>query len=487
MAVDQQPPAESQKWMDVYGAKTGHFVEDGQHLSQPAGSSVNHGGQNEVKIEADSSSKAQGYTVQNERGAAEAQSNTKPKPKIGLASSRWASKKAEPGQQKSEKQKQKMPVVKKLEPLAESSVSMTMVVTKRELSPPASSEISSTLPIWFKMPDPATSKAPVMPQGPIEAPDPDPASSTPQLLIDVSTPVAAQTPVKAQNLVTAPAAITAPQPTPDIPHHDPSGKDPVFQWLDSEWDARMAKQRRREIGIKTNFRQVMERDLPQIAEIYNHEAKTSYNVPDQKPLDIEAFHRLLDSCRAHKLPFIIAKKEHSDKVYGFALMQVADRGLMGSHSTRAALCGKLLVLVHNRYRHRNLGSALLDAMLTFCSVNYTKQVGWSFYNIGNNPIYKFAKDSARAWFYADLEVVLPSTPLGPGTRVEDTEEYQSLIKHLEPFNMQLVHHEVSLYRDDRFGRGNWLDKLTFRHQCRDVEYSNNPCKIVSKKPSSKPW
>ncbi|KAL7626978.1 hypothetical protein AAE478_003753 [Parahypoxylon ruwenzoriense] len=232
------------------------------------------------------------------------------------------------------------------------------------------------------------------------------------------------------------------------------------------------KKNSREIRVPCHLRPAVESDMERVAEIYNEEVRSSYKLPDKFPVVASKFRQLLYGCLMQGLPFFVAvegwhgHKNCDNYVVGFALVDVVLRGIMGSYSTHGAPCGKITIVVEPEFRRQNICSALLDAVLICCSSRYTARLGYEIVNPDKDPRFLCAASNVREWHHVEMEVPIPSK--GPHNNFEDGEDSRWIFDYLAKyFDMDLVHWDEKIYRDDRFG-GVWLDRLTFRHQCRDL-------------------
>ncbi|KAI1653147.1 hypothetical protein F4813DRAFT_400286 [Daldinia decipiens] len=227
----------------------------------------------------------------------------------------------------------------------------------------------------------------------------------------------------------------------------------------------------REIRVPCHLRPAMRNDMMQVAALYNEEVDASYKLPDKRQVGHHKWFNIYDGCSTEKMPFFVAvdgwynaAASNDGPVIAFAVMDVAVRGIFGSYKTHAAPCGKLTVVVHPDYRRQNVCSALLDAVFSCCSTYYSSREGYVFVNKDKDPRYMTPNYNVRQWSYIDIEVVVPSG--SSKKEVEQNERFKWVAKYLsEYFDMSIVYHDEKLYRDDRY-TNLWLDRITFRHQCR---------------------
>ncbi|KAI1143815.1 hypothetical protein F5Y05DRAFT_7146 [Hypoxylon sp. FL0543] len=228
----------------------------------------------------------------------------------------------------------------------------------------------------------------------------------------------------------------------------------------------------RQIRIPNHLRPARLEDMEQVAALYNMEVKASYKLPDKLPVSTYTFVGIHAACVTQNLPFFVAidgwydKKKKTQRVVGFIVVDILAKGICGSYQTQATSCGKLTVLVHPDFRRKNICSAMLDAVFFCCSMNYSARLGYEIVNPEKDLRHMIPKHNPRKWHSLDIEVVVPS-----GSSKEDTQrsdEFKWISNYLTSyFQMQLVCHDEKLLRDDRLDSSSpWLDRLTFRHQCR---------------------
>ncbi|KAI1807882.1 hypothetical protein F4811DRAFT_572616 [Daldinia bambusicola] len=229
----------------------------------------------------------------------------------------------------------------------------------------------------------------------------------------------------------------------------------------------------REIRVPCHLRPARQGDMMQVAALYNEEMNASYKTIDKRQVALDKWVHIYNGCYTEKMPFFVAVEgwynksaENNGPVIAFAVMDVAVRGVFGSYKTHAAPCGKLTVIVHPDYRRRNICSALLDAVFSCCSTYYESREGYEFVNEDKDCRYMTPGRNPRKWNFIDIEAVIPS---GHSKRaVEHNERFKWMASYLSQyFDMTVVYHDEKLYCDDRY-IDLWLDRITFRHQCRPL-------------------
>ncbi|KAI0480697.1 hypothetical protein GGR56DRAFT_671789 [Xylariaceae sp. FL0804] len=184
-------------------------------------------------------------------------------------------------------------------------------------------------------------------------------------------------------------------------------------------------------------------DMEGVATIYNMEVQ-GIKVADRNPVGVDKFHNVLAGCRTQNMPFVVALGGYAEQdktdyhpVIGFAVVDTATRGIQGAYQTHGDIAGKLIVIVHPEYRHARIGTALMDV-------------------IEYNP---------RKWWYLEVNVHIQSGINEETTR--QSEEFQWISKWLEDRFMFLLHaYDRNALRDSRQEIHPWIDRLTFRHDCR---------------------
>ncbi|KAI1457659.1 hypothetical protein F4805DRAFT_168942 [Annulohypoxylon moriforme] len=226
----------------------------------------------------------------------------------------------------------------------------------------------------------------------------------------------------------------------------------------------------REIKIPVHLRPAFPKDMPQIAKIYNMEIGTTPALQDKRPVTASEFRELYEDACKNNLPFIVAVKgwfgpaKDVGPVIGFAVMDTAIKGIMGSRATHAEGAGKLTVVVDRGYRRLNICSAMIDAILYCCSVNYTARLGYQIVNPNNDRTLMKPMYNPRQWNSIDIEVVVWT-----GTDKKSAEadpRYKWISEYLDKyFQMSLVSRDVAIYKVNN----KWFDRVTFRHRCRPTD------------------
>ncbi|KAI2637403.1 hypothetical protein GGS21DRAFT_489179 [Xylaria nigripes] len=225
-----------------------------------------------------------------------------------------------------------------------------------------------------------------------------------------------------------------------------------------------------EVKIPCHLRPARGLDMGDIQAIYNQEIEDGYSVMDTKPVSIESFQAIYRQCLAENVPFVVAvegwhgTEDTHEEVIGFALLTAVDRGIAGSHETLSSCGGRLLVIVKPEYRRNKIGTALIDVLMTSCSNRYTSKGGYQYVNPTESSITLRDRKRRRKWWYLDIDMMIRSA--GNESRTRKGEEFQWIADFLElKFFLLLKNYDERRSFDPR--RMIWLDKLTFRHTCRD--------------------
>ncbi|KAI5864479.1 hypothetical protein GGS23DRAFT_595212 [Durotheca rogersii] len=225
----------------------------------------------------------------------------------------------------------------------------------------------------------------------------------------------------------------------------------------------------RKVRMPCHIRPAVAGDMEQVMQMYNDEAATKHTLPDKEVTSIQRFRALFEQFVVEKLPFFVAVRglksgnTDGDLIIGFALVDVQLRGLIGSRQTLGSACGKITVVVEPVFRRHNIGSALLDAIMTCCAPWYPTRLGYLIVNPDRDERHWGAEHNPRKWDYIDIETFVPSA--APGEDVKEDKAYGWVSTYLTNFfQMELAHRDERLYKDS--AKGVWLDRLTFRRQCR---------------------
>lgn len=225
-----------------------------------------------------------------------------------------------------------------------------------------------------------------------------------------------------------------------------------------------------EVQTPCHLRPATESDMAAITAIYNQEIVDGHTVMDTKLVGENCFRRIYDQSLAEKMPFIVAVEgwygtisTTPQRVIGFSLVTAVSRGIAGSYDTLSRRGGKLLVIVRPEFRRRKVGTALIDIIVTNCTGWHISKGGYQFVNFTHDWISTEFGRSPRKWWYLELDVMIRSAESEEKAR--NGEEFQWIWNFLEgTFNLFLQHYDEKCFYQDQ--KMQWLDKLTFRRDCR---------------------
>ncbi|CAJ2506148.1 Uu.00g002780.m01.CDS01 [Anthostomella pinea] len=226
-----------------------------------------------------------------------------------------------------------------------------------------------------------------------------------------------------------------------------------------------------EVKVPCHLRPAVESDMPGVAAIYNKEIDEGWRVIDAGKVSPDRFRQLFNGCREEKMPFVVALEGWHDpnitdnRVIGFAFIDAISRGIMGAYSTHSRPGGRLTVVVDSEFRRKKVGTALIDVVMTACSTRYLPKLGHQFVNPLQNRTTMRPEYNSRYWWYIDMVVHIKSEKTEKMTRQGD--EFKWIWDWLEStFVLILIDYDEKCLKDQRQPRGEWLDRLTFRHVCR---------------------
>ncbi|KAL3469670.1 hypothetical protein BJX99DRAFT_68194 [Aspergillus californicus] len=123
----------------------------------------------------------------------------------------------------------------------------------------------------------------------------------------------------------------------------------------------------------------IDKDLPELKEIYNWYSRYSFCSPDAEVFDIGEIHQRIEgSCNAN-LPFIVAidrrstSKKHAEKILGYACAREFDGNHLASQFT-----AELELYVRDGYMNKGIGKCLLDKLLEVCDPTYQPHSSYLF-------------------------------------------------------------------------------------------------------------
>ncbi|KAK8055300.1 hypothetical protein PG993_000527 [Apiospora rasikravindrae] len=220
-----------------------------------------------------------------------------------------------------------------------------------------------------------------------------------------------------------------------------------------------------------------------VAELYKQEVENGWRALDQDTVHAPAWGHILGKCHEHNLPFVVALSGYRDprmpigkaghRVIGFAYLDVASRGVMGSVNTNAKCSGRIYVMVDPQYRRARIGTALLDAVLRTVSPQYSpKEHSYQWENPRDDSTYYECRynnhSEQRQWRSILMEVYVQNH--GTVEKTTQGEEYQAIWNWLEmDLSMNLISHSPMFGRADRLPTSPLLDLLVFEHRCCPAE------------------
>ncbi|KAI0526517.1 hypothetical protein F5B22DRAFT_655668 [Xylaria bambusicola] len=225
-----------------------------------------------------------------------------------------------------------------------------------------------------------------------------------------------------------------------------------------------------EVQIPCHLRPAVESDMEAVAAIYNQEILDGYRMMDTKPVMENDFRRIYGQCLTEKMPFVVAVEgwhgtmdtDHA-RVLGFALVTAVSRGIAGSYDTLSRRGGKLLIIVRPECRRKRIGTALIDIIITNCTGWHMSKGGYQFVNFTHDWISSEFGTNPRKWWYLELEVMIRSAE--NEVKAREGEEFQWIWNFLEAeFNLLLKHYDEKCFYHEQ--KMQWLDKITFRRDCR---------------------
>lgn len=220
-------------------------------------------------------------------------------------------------------------------------------------------------------------------------------------------------------------------------------------------------------------------DMITVAKLYNQEVENGWRALDQDAVNPQSWTQILRNCRDEILPFVVALSGYRDpnvpigqaghQVIGFAYLDIASRGVIGSVRTNTKCSGRLYVMVDPQHRRTRIGTALLDAILRVVSPQYMpKEQSYQWENPRGDSNYFECRSNAhsqkRRWCSILMEVYIQNH--GTRERTKRGDEYQVIWNWLEmDFSMNILSHSPIFGRADRLPTSPLLDQLVFEHRC----------------------
>lgn len=229
--------------------------------------------------------------------------------------------------------------------------------------------------------------------------------------------------------------------------------------------------------IECHLRPAQKEDMSDVAAIYNDEVRNGWRALDQEPVPAEKFRNILAVTHRQGLPFFVALSGWRDpnvpvadaghKVIGFAFVDIAGRGIIGSTETHSETL-RLYVVVERESRRNRVGTAMIDAVLQLVSPQYiAKERAYQFVNPHKNPIYRAIPQNpeVRPWRSVVLEVYVEN--LREKKLTEKGTEYQAVWNWLEEDHRMMLINHLEMCSKASHLSDQWLDRLLFEHKCRN--------------------
>ncbi|KAH8673774.1 hypothetical protein BX600DRAFT_433387 [Xylariales sp. PMI_506] len=216
-----------------------------------------------------------------------------------------------------------------------------------------------------------------------------------------------------------------------------------------------------------------------VADIYNQEVYKGWRALDENPVDAADWQIVLENCRRERMPFIVALsgyrnpnftvEQSNHKVIGFACLDVASRGIVGSVYSRGKHSARIYVMVKPQLRKCRVGTALIDKIFSLSSLSYNKKdPAYQFIDPWMDPLYDSKSFDTGEYRTLLMEIYVKN--LGSKEKTTQGEEYNFIWNFLEDdFQMHLKSHSVGFACAENQGSRIFLDRLIFEHQCRDVD------------------
>ncbi|KAI0969186.1 hypothetical protein F4678DRAFT_473843 [Xylaria arbuscula] len=225
-----------------------------------------------------------------------------------------------------------------------------------------------------------------------------------------------------------------------------------------------------EVQIPCHLRPAVESDIEAITAIYNQEVADGYKLIDTEPVRQEDFRSIYSQSLNEKMPFVVAvagwhgaMDTSHQEVIGFALITAVSRGIAGSYDTSSRRGGKLLVIVKPQCRRKKIGTALMDIIIINCTGWHMPKGGYQFVNFTHDWMSNEYGSSTRTWWYLEMDIMIRSAE--NEERAREGEEFQWIWNFLESkFTLLLKHYDEKCFYHPH--KMYWLDKLTFRRDCR---------------------
>lgn len=298
--------------------------------------------------------------------------------------------------------------------------------------------------------------------------------------------------------------LTHPETRPRVP------KDPELKWRQMNWTSEILRRRkfmrprveppRPPPGVQPlvpcHLRPAEASDMEAVAAIYNSEAIQKF---DSAPLGASDFKKILINTHGHEYPFIVAisgsarvdalkdgiRFESSQPqrkvlppdlkegvVLGFAYLSVWRPGLTGSYTGTGRAALEAHVFVHTSWRHRKIGSALLDRLLASVSLDAKSKDMCDFWDPSRNPAYAAPCQHERYTYKIYMQYLVQTKfNIKEGVwEVQENKDDVAWVKNLleTKFGFKEKVRFEAAYRSPKIeggGANHWLDAVVFEHIC----------------------
>ncbi len=256
-------------------------------------------------------------------------------------------------------------------------------------------------------------------------------------------------------------------------------------------------------GVYCHFRPAREDDLDGICHIYNWEIRHGSQALDTLPLLRDDFSGILGNARNHDQPFVVAiegrppQPNHRvpsaklesyrtpeppmEKILGFAYLAPWNTGLGGNLEGSTRLTARLQAFVRDGYRRNNIGSCLVDKVMSAVSTSYQPKFKYQFIDPDKKPEYRRLQRGEKR-HHAFYQLYINYFLKRAGQNVDDTaachlddSEGDEDLEWLSPlladkFGFSLMpirfsHVARTIQRPRR--EPAWYDMVVFEHSCQE--------------------
>ncbi|KAH8879116.1 hypothetical protein GQ53DRAFT_855282 [Thozetella sp. PMI_491] len=273
-------------------------------------------------------------------------------------------------------------------------------------------------------------------------------------------------------------------------------------------DSQPRKTKRRKdpfaLGVSCYLRPADEHDLYGIAQIYNWEVKHGSQALDTEIVSPNEFRTILRNAHNYDMPFVVAAEGlpsnltqpdtqptrsalfTREELLGFAYLAPWSPGLAGSLEGSARTAVSLHMFVRDAQRRNNVGSCLMDKILSTISTRYKPKFRYHFSDLDKKPEYctlapglKRHKTFSKVYINYFLKCKEQEGGGGSPRHIDESEGDEDLV-WLEPllrdkFSFALMPQRFShvvrtIERPRR--RPAWYDMVVFEHNCHETPCSS---------------